>query len=423
VPHPFGVVSVHALVPLGQQAPLPSAPKQVPIEAHVLPLPMYVERPKLLVARPHPEAIVTVHAPRCEQQAPVMHGLVPHAVPTPWKVWLLAAAQPAMVLLEHTPAVEQHAPVRGVQGEGLHAELLPMYVSPEAPQAPLAPLPWAGLLVHVAPSELQHAPVGTVQGLGEQLVPTEVNVLGAAHAVPSVTVQAPLVPQQPPEVVVQGRGEQVEPRPAKLAGAAVVPQFAAVTFAVHPPVSGQQAPSSGVQTPAVQVEPMPRNVLVPEQLLDAVRLHDPVPLQHAPWQALGVHEPPEMKTRFPLHPVVVAVQVDPLQHAPVWACTPRETPSAAATIHSAAAQRVHSFIVMSPLLLGSMCGGGSDDSRGLQTRDVRQRTGRAQTLALRIKATARASKLKHPFAKSVSGFAETVGSRNPMRQRYTRGSV
>jgi hypothetical protein len=34
------VVIVHATVPLGQQAPLPSAPKHEPMEAQVLPLPM-----------------------------------------------------------------------------------------------------------------------------------------------------------------------------------------------------------------------------------------------------------------------------------------------------------------------------------------------------------------------------------------------
>jgi hypothetical protein len=308
-----------------------------------------VLRPKFVVARPQPEATVIEQTPAVEQQAPVTQGLPAQVVPAPWNVWLLVEAHPAMVFDEQTPAVEQHAPVRTVQVEAPQVVPLPMYVSPAvAPHAPAAPLPAADLVLHVAPSALQQAPVGTVQGVGEQAVPVELKMLGRAHAVLSVTVHAPLVPQHPPEVVVQGVGEQVEPTPAKLAGAAAVPQLAAVTLAVHVPVSGQHAPRNGLQMPVVQVDPMPRNVFVPEQLLEAVIEQVPVPLQQAPAQALGEQDPPEMKIRAPVHPVVVAVQVVPEQHAPVWACVCWESPRAAAAIHSAAAQRIRSFMVMSP---------------------------------------------------------------------------
>jgi hypothetical protein len=162
--------------------------------------------------------MVRVHVPAGAQQAPVMHELGVQAVPVPWNVWFDVAAHPAMVLLEQTPAVEQQAPTRGVHGEGEQAAPLPMYVSPDAPQAPVAPLPRAGLGVQVAPSELQQAPVGTVQGFGTQTPPEK--VLGRAQAVLETIVQAPLGAQHAPAIT--GHGPQALPRPWKLDGKAAL---------------------------------------------------------------------------------------------------------------------------------------------------------------------------------------------------------
>ena len=109
---------MQAVAPLGQQAPLPSAPKQVPIEAHVVPLPTKVLRPKLVVTRPQPEMMVIEQVPVVEQQAPVTQGLAAQVVPTPAKSWLTTAPQPAIVLMEQTPAVVQHEPVSDGHGPG-----------------------------------------------------------------------------------------------------------------------------------------------------------------------------------------------------------------------------------------------------------------------------------------------------------------
>ena len=118
MPQPAGVVSVQAVVPLGQQAPLPSRAKQEPMDAQVVPLPAYVERPKFVTTRPHPETIVMEQPPVLEQQAPVIQGFEVQVVPTPAKNWFVVTPQPAIVLIEQTPVVVQQEPVSAGQLAG-----------------------------------------------------------------------------------------------------------------------------------------------------------------------------------------------------------------------------------------------------------------------------------------------------------------
>jgi hypothetical protein len=362
VTHPEGIVTVQAVVPFGQQAPLPNVLKQT-LAVQVDPLPRKLLEPKLAVASPHPEATVREHTPAVEQHAPVMQGLEVQVVPTPWKVWLVVAAHPAMVFREQTPAVEQQAPAMAGQGLNVQMVSLPMYVSPEAPQAPVAPLPVAGLTVQVEPSEPQHAPVGTVQGLGEQVVPAA-KVLGRAHAVPATREHAPLEAQQTPREATHAPAPHVEPVPRNT----LVPvQPLGITPVVQAPVAVLQhaPPKVLAHTPVGQVVPRPRNTLVPVHELEATDVHAPALEQHAPAQTFGVHAPPrtnaplvvqpvvtaahvaplqhaptnmhefgehapaEMNTAVLGHPVVVAAQVVPVQHAPVWANPAEQNPSAA----------------------------------------------------------------------------------------------
>ena len=166
------------------------------------------------------------------------------------------------------------------------------------------------------PSAAQHAPVGIiVQAPAPHAVPAAVNVLGRAQAVAAVKVQEPFSAQHAPTLAEQGSGEHEEPKPWNR----FVPvQLAAITLAVQTPRLEQHAPRNGLQiVVGEQAVPSPRNVFAPLQPDWAVSEQDPVPLQHAPAQALGVHAPLGMKIRLPVQPVVVAVQVVPLQQAPV----------------------------------------------------------------------------------------------------------